>query len=115
MTNENRSYVLLTREVLVAEDMALTILDLFPAARVLKFHDLATLQEALPGMAAVDTAFLEAGALGPDREQVVGAMTALGAAIVLLGAEDSTEGEAGPQWRGLPLPFDTAMLHQRLT
>lgn len=115
MTTENRTYLLLTREVLVAEDMALTIRDLFPAARVLKFHDLDMLQEALPELAGVDMAFLESAILGPDRARIAGAMTALGAEIVLLGAEDRPENETEPPWRGLPIPFDTAMLHRRLT
>ena len=115
MTHKNRTYVLMTREVLVAQDMAQTISDLFPAAQVLKFHETGPLQAALPGLGAVDMAFIDAGAMGEGRDRILAAMAATGARIVLLGVDDRPADTAEPTWRSLPIPFDTAMLRERLT
>ena len=116
--HKDRTYLILTSQVLVGEDMAQCIVELFPDAQVLQFRTTDTLHEALASLGAVDTAFLEARSVAHGCEKVIAALEALGGKIVLLGAEDD-EVMDGPkhedrQWRGLPMPFDTAMLRQRL-
>jgi len=107
-------YLILTSQVLVGQDMAQCITDLFPQARVLQFQTVDALREALADLRDVDTAFLEAQSIASATEATIRTVESLGGKIVLLGAEDGQADCKARRWRGLPMPFDTAMLRQRL-
>ncbi|MFN3825020.1 MAG: hypothetical protein ACK4GW_12660 [Pseudorhodobacter sp.] len=114
MAKAEKIYLILTSQVLVGQDMAQCITDLFPQARVLQFQRLDALREALAELPDVDTAFLEAQSIASATEATIRAVESLGGKIVLLGAEDGQAESEARRWRALPIPFDTAMLHQRL-
>ena len=101
------AYLIVLRHVVVAQDIALTIADLDPGARIVT---VATPAEALPALDGVDrlaVAFVSEAPRAHRGSELARAIAARGGRVVLIGEAAEAEGTA----LGFPVlarPFSTA-------
>jgi hypothetical protein len=113
-TDDDRAtYLIVLRHVLVAQDIAMTISDTDPEARIVTA---ASEAEALPRLAGVDrltVAFVGQAPRAYGESALARAVRARGGRVVLLGEEAEAEG-AAMGYAVLVRPFATASILQHL-
>ena len=123
MSQENSAYILLTAEILIGQDMAECILEMFPEARDLLCRNVGDLRGALDSIGApggpsgLEIAFIDCkGIAMQDRETLLQEIEARGGSVVLLGASavQASGADLPRERRNLPMPFDTSMLRAHL-
>ncbi|MHC0052200.1 hypothetical protein [Actibacterium sp. D379-3] len=106
-------YVIACRQIIVAIDLAQTVQEICPTARIITLNDLAELADALVAAGRVDFAVAEVDPATFAGSAVEARLVETGAHIVLMG--DAAE-EAGPgaRWPVLHRPFDATMVQDVL-
>lgn len=100
------AFLIVAKDVIVAQDLAATITDNRPGAQVLLARSLETGAEALAGVAMIDTAFVAAEPEAFEGSRLAGCLVARGAQVVLMGVL-STRPARSARWTMLPFPFRT--------
>ncbi|MEI4486618.1 hypothetical protein V8J36_10485 [Frigidibacter sp. MR17.14] len=110
MTRSPRAYLVLTRHLIVAEDLAQTIAQFDPGAEVLRARDPEAAAALLDGAARLDLAFV-ADARGQEGwEEFVGMLETRGAVIVLIPRDDDRPPADDARHLALERPFTTEMV-----
>lgn len=107
------TYLIVLRHVLVAEDIAMTVAEFDPAARVIAVASPAEALPHLDGVGQVAMAFVGQGPSGFRDSDLHRALDRRGSRVVLLGEEAEAAGEAA----GFPVlvrPFTTVDVLERL-
>lgn len=110
---DRATYLIVLRHVLVAQDIAMTVAEFDPAARVITA---ATGPEALPQIEDVDriaVAFVGKGPGAFRASPLARAVAERGGRVVLMGEEAEAEGEA-QGFRVLERPFSTGNIMTHL-
>ena len=107
------TYLIVLRHVVVAQDIALTVAEFDPSARILVAR---SGEEAIPLLDGVDRlplAFLGKGPSEFRASPIAGELEARGARVVLMGEEAEAQGEA-EGFEVLVRPFTTEAILARL-
>lgn len=107
-------FLILVGDVLVGQDLAQTIADDRPHARVIIAASLDSAATVLRDEAAVEIAFIEAQPLALQGSALAPILADRGAQIVLLGLW-SEDAPPVPNWKTLPFPFTTDDVRVTLT
>lgn len=97
-------FVIVVREALVGRDLADTIAETHPRARMVLADTLAAALVAVQPLEAVDLAFIAAEPAVFEASALAEALAARGAEVVLMGVTNPQ----GVRWRILAFPFSTA-------
>ena len=108
MTNliqlSRQSYLILVQPPLVSMDIALTLADHSPGAKIITARTAREAQQALSSQHSLVAAFL---GMGPDafaKGDLAPVIRALSAEVILIG-EDAEDAGPGPEWSVLERPF----------
>lgn len=94
VTTEAPAYLVALRHVVVAQDIAQTVAEFDPGARVIVVASAAEAMRAVEEVAQVALAFVGAGPRAFEGSPLAGALARRGASVVLMGGEAEAEGEA---------------------
>jgi hypothetical protein len=100
------TYVIVLRHVLVAQDIAMTIAEHDPSARVIVASTGAEVVPQLEGVARVEVAFVGKGPAAFQASPLAPALSRRGGRVVLMGEEAEAEGER-QGFAVLTRPFST--------
>ena len=106
MSGAPRTYLIVMQQVLIAQDLALTIADHDPRANVIVASTPAEAEAALAPVAHVVIAFVADAPSLFQESTLARTITARGGRVVLLGDEAEDIGPT-PQWGVLDQPFST--------
>lgn len=110
---KSHNYLVLVAEILVAQDIALTIGDFDPAAQVIIANTTAEAEKAVSAVSGLDMVFATERPSQFVGSPLAAAIGRLGARVVLLGIEAEASGPT-PFFDVLPQPFDTDAVLARL-
>lgn len=117
MTTREISYLVAVNDLVVAQDIAGTITDMNPDAKVISARSLDEASEIVATRGGVTFAVTDAGPIRLNGSTAGGALSACGARILFIGAQPSaSEGEGAVDAPRVYLdqPFTTAALQDAL-
>lgn len=100
------TFLIVVREILVGQDLAMTIEEERPGAKVIVVATLDAAPAALTDVAALEVAFIAADPARFEHSPLAQMISALGGKIVLMGLW-FPEACSAANWKILPFPFTT--------
>ena len=99
-----KCYLILVQPPLVSMDIALTLADYSPGAKIITARTAREAQQAVSCQHSLVAAFLGMGPMAYANGDLAPVIRALGAEVILIG-EDAEDAGPGPEWSVLERPF----------